>query len=200
MAAAIEAADAALKSANVTLIGIELTKGDGMVLVKLEGDVGAVKAAVESAKHAASLVNKVYATKVIPRPAEGIDKIVFSKETRLASKVAQVAPEGRFSECSPHSENLETQETPEETQEEVILVAEESFEAPVEAIEGATEEKALAELSLSGSISGSEEPPLLGSFPDPSRPGICNYCQDPECPRRKGDPRDWCKMHHQDKN
>lgn len=157
MAAAIEAADAALKSANVSLIGIELTKGDGMVLVKLEGDVGAVKAAVESAKHAASLVNKVYATKVIPRPAEGIDKIVFSKETRLATKAAEVAPEV----------------------------------AP---------EVALSEPSLSGSISGSEEPPLLGSYPDPTRPGICNYCQDPECPRRKGDPRDWCKMHHQDKN
>lgn len=180
MAAAIEAADAALKSANVSLIGIELTKGDGMVVVKLEGDVGAVKAAVESAKHAASLVNKVYATKVIPRPAEGIEKIVFSKETKGLG--------GRFSEGSAPSENLETPESPEEIAPEVILATEESFEMPSESFEALEEEKA------------SLEPSLFGSFPDPTRPGICNYCQDPECPRRKGDPRDWCKMHHQEKN
>ena len=45
---AIEAADAALKAANVTLIGYEKTKGGGLIVVKLRGDVGAIKAAVEA--------------------------------------------------------------------------------------------------------------------------------------------------------
>ncbi|WP_313626785.1 BMC domain-containing protein, partial [Atlantibacter hermannii] len=45
MAAAVEAADAAMKSANVNLVGYELTKGGGMVTVKLEGEIGAINAA-----------------------------------------------------------------------------------------------------------------------------------------------------------
>ncbi|MCV5695846.1 BMC domain-containing protein, partial [Escherichia coli] len=45
MSAAVEAADAAMKSANVSLVGYELTKGGGMVTVKLEGEVGAINAA-----------------------------------------------------------------------------------------------------------------------------------------------------------
>ena len=48
MSAAVEAADAAMKSANVSLVGYELTKGGGMVTVKLEGEVGAINAAGSS--------------------------------------------------------------------------------------------------------------------------------------------------------
>ena len=43
---AIEAADAMVKSANVTLVGYEKI-GSGLVTVMVRGDVGAVKAAVE---------------------------------------------------------------------------------------------------------------------------------------------------------
>ena len=46
---AVEAADAAIKSANVELIGYEFAKGSGMTVVKVEGDVGAVKAAIAAA-------------------------------------------------------------------------------------------------------------------------------------------------------
>ena len=52
MSAAVEAADAAMKSANVSLVGYELTKGGGMVTVKLEGEVGAINAAVAAARQA----------------------------------------------------------------------------------------------------------------------------------------------------
>lgn len=61
MSAAVEAADAAMKSANVSLVGYELTKGGGMVTVKLEGEVGAINAAVAAAISAASRVGEVYA-------------------------------------------------------------------------------------------------------------------------------------------
>ena len=65
LVAATEAADAAVKSANVNLIGYELTKGNGMITVKIEGDVGAVKAAVAAANSSASNVGDVYAVHVI---------------------------------------------------------------------------------------------------------------------------------------
>ena len=65
---AVEAADAAIKSANVDLIGYEFAKGSGMTVVKVEGDVGAVKAAIAAASMAASKVGKVAATRVIPVP------------------------------------------------------------------------------------------------------------------------------------
>ncbi|SOC09378.1 BMC domain-containing protein [Rhodobacter maris] len=81
LAAAVTAADAAVKSANVTLVGYELTKGDGMAVVKLRGDVGAVKAAIEAAQAAAGRVGRVVATRVIARPADGLKGIVESRET-----------------------------------------------------------------------------------------------------------------------
>jgi len=81
LVAAVEAADAAVKSANVHLIGYELTRGDGMVTVKIEGDVGAVNAAISAAASAAGNVNRVYSTRVIPRPAQGTDAMVFTSST-----------------------------------------------------------------------------------------------------------------------
>lgn len=68
LAAAIEAADAASKAANVTVLGYENSKGGGMIAVKLAGDVGAVKAAVAAGSAAAQRIGKVAATHIIPRP------------------------------------------------------------------------------------------------------------------------------------
>lgn len=90
LAAAIEAADTCMKSANVELIGYELTKGFGMVTVKIKGDVSAVKSAIESAKMKAAAVNTVFATLVIPRPADKLHIIVESNEVvGLKSKFKQ---------------------------------------------------------------------------------------------------------------
>ena len=79
---AVEAADAAVKSANVDLIGYEFAKGSGMTVVKVEGDVGAVKAAIAAAYVAASKVGKVAATRVIPRPAAGLEAMVRNGDTK----------------------------------------------------------------------------------------------------------------------
>lgn len=78
---AVEAADAAMKSANVDLVGYELTKGGGLVTVKLTGDVGAMNAAVAAGVAAANRIGQVYAWKVIPRTAAGIDALIASGET-----------------------------------------------------------------------------------------------------------------------
>lgn len=81
MVSAIEAADVAVKSANVSLLGYELTKGSGMVTIKLEGDVAAVRAAVEAAWEAAKRVGNVYSKHIIARPHDELEKIIHSKET-----------------------------------------------------------------------------------------------------------------------
>ena len=81
LAAGIEAADAAVKSANVELIGYELTMGGGWTTIKIAGDVGAVNAAVASAKAAASKVGAVVSAHVIARPSSGLDGMVINKRT-----------------------------------------------------------------------------------------------------------------------
>lgn len=86
LSAAIAAADTAVKSANVTLVGYELTKGGGLVAVKILGEVGAVNAAIAAASIAAAKVGQVYATKVIARVAEGIDLIINSNDTKIQAQ------------------------------------------------------------------------------------------------------------------
>jgi len=73
---AIEAADAAMKAANVRLVGYEKTRGGGLVIVKVRGDVGAVRAAVEAAVISASKVGKIYGYHVIPRPNDETERII----------------------------------------------------------------------------------------------------------------------------
>jgi len=64
---AVEAADAMVKAANVTLIGHKLS-GAGLVTVMVRGDVGAVKAAVDAGAAAAKAVGELVSVHVIPRP------------------------------------------------------------------------------------------------------------------------------------
>ena len=75
LVAAIEAADAMLKAANVVLIGTEKI-GSGLVSVMVRGDVGAVKAAVEAGSSSASKLGELIATHVIPRPHGDVEKIL----------------------------------------------------------------------------------------------------------------------------
>ena len=76
LAAGIEAADAAVKSANVELVGYELTKGGGWTTIKILGDVGAVKASVDAGAAAAANVGQVVSQHVIPRPHTDVEKIL----------------------------------------------------------------------------------------------------------------------------
>ena len=73
--AAIEAADAMTKAAEVALVGTEKI-GSGLVTVMVRGDVGAVKSAVESGSAAASRLGELVATHVIPRPQTDVEKIL----------------------------------------------------------------------------------------------------------------------------
>ena len=75
LTAAIEAADAMTKSAEVKLIGTEKI-GSGLVTVMVCGDVGAVKASVESGSEAAGRLGELVAAHVIPRPHSDVEKIL----------------------------------------------------------------------------------------------------------------------------
>lgn len=75
LVAAIEAADAMVKAANVTLIGSEYV-GGGFVTVMVRGDVGAVKAATDAGAAAARRVGELASVHVIPRPAEDVEMIL----------------------------------------------------------------------------------------------------------------------------
>jgi microcompartment protein CcmL/EutN len=65
--AALAAADAMVKAANVLIVGREQV-GDGLVAVTVVGDVGAVKAATEAGADTASTVGELVSVHVIPRP------------------------------------------------------------------------------------------------------------------------------------
>ncbi len=75
LVAAVEAADAMVKAANVTLIGKEMV-GGGLVTVMVRGDVGAVKAATDAGAAAADRVGELVSVHVIPRPHAEVEIIL----------------------------------------------------------------------------------------------------------------------------
>ena len=77
LVASIEAADAMVKAANVTLIG-KVHVGGGLVTVMVRGDVGAVKAATDAGAAAAERVGELVSVHVIPRPHEEVEFILPS--------------------------------------------------------------------------------------------------------------------------
>jgi ethanolamine utilization protein EutM len=71
--AALAAADAMVKAANVTIVARQEV-GDGLVSVVVRGDVGAVKAATEAGAETASTVGELLSVHVIPRPHSELDR------------------------------------------------------------------------------------------------------------------------------
>src|SRR5581483_288944 len=88
LVALVEASDAAVKAANVTLIGWQKI-GSGLVTAFLVGDVAAVKAAVDAGAAAAGRVGEVVGVQVIPRPHEDLGTVM-----PLAGKQAATASVG----------------------------------------------------------------------------------------------------------
>lgn len=78
LVAAIEAADAMVKAAQVTLVSRQLV-GDGLVTVVVKGEVGAVKTAVEAGAQAAQRVGELVSQHVIARPDEAVEAIMVVK-------------------------------------------------------------------------------------------------------------------------
>lgn len=161
-AAAVEGADAAVKAANVRLLGYELTRGGGMVMVKLSGDVAAVQAAVTAGAVAASRVGKVVSKLVIPRPHGDLDKLIRTPETVGAGK-------------KPVQAQKEAMQAPAEPEPSAAT-------APQPGPQGALPQEEYPEPVL----------PLAAGENKGPVPEVCNLCGDPACPRRKGEPRSRC--------
>ena len=104
--AAIEAADAMVKTANVTLLGKERTD-PALITVKIVGETAAVRAAVEAGAAAAQKVGELVSKHVIPRPAEGMEMLIFAQLGRSEEDI-----EDTFAEQS--HEEPEHDEIPEE--------------------------------------------------------------------------------------
>ena len=85
MVALIEAADAMVKAAKVTLVGWEKI-GSGYVTVLCRGDVAAVKAATDAGAAAARRIGELIAVHVIPRPHSNLDDIFSINPPKAAAK------------------------------------------------------------------------------------------------------------------
>ena len=163
LAAAIEAADAAVKSANVVLVGYELTKGDGMVVVKVQGEVGAVNAAVAAGVAAAAKVSRVASSRVIARPARGIEKLVINADT-VGSQFAVAASCRERCVAEPVSYPEEKPAKKAEPESDVALVVEGSLEREPQTRKEASEEDLSGALADSASESDARNPEVRGSL------------------------------------
>lgn len=86
---AIEAADAMVKTAHVILLGKERTD-PAMITIKIIGETAAVQSAVEAGASAAQKVGHLISKHVIPRPAEGMEDLIFAKASRSEDEVAHL--------------------------------------------------------------------------------------------------------------
>jgi len=94
LVAMIEAADAMVKTAKVTLVGYEKVDA-GLVTAIVRGEVGAVKAAVEAGAAAARKVGEVVSTHIIPRPHSEVDEgipVIHTGETNRKPISGSVNP------------------------------------------------------------------------------------------------------------
>lgn len=134
LVASIEAADAMVKAASVTLIS-KTHVGGGLVTVMVEGDVGAVKAATDAGAAAAERVGELISVHVIPRPAADVAHIL----DRRPEPKPEPEPEPPAPEPEPEPEVPETE--PEEAAHTEEMKEEQPEEAP-------TEKMDLSELTL----------------------------------------------------
>lgn len=133
MVPAVEALDSALKAANVSRLDV-VKVGGGLVSVLIEGDVGAVRAAVDAAQAAAEKIGTVISTHVIPRPAAEV--------TEMITPDPEPQPE-KSEQPKDNHEEREKAEQPEDSSEETEEVKEEPAEQQ-EADKEETEEKKTA--------------------------------------------------------
>ncbi len=120
LVAMIEAADAMVKAANVTLVGYEKI-GAGFVTAIVRGDVAAVKAATDAGAAAARRVGELVSVHVIPRPHGEVERVLptngrtgYSPDERAVgggsgSSAGQLGEgdQGRSLQASPRENNKE---------------------------------------------------------------------------------------------
>ncbi len=140
LSCAVEAADAMVKAADVTLVELETARGNGMMTIKVTGNVSAVSASIESGKAVAAMFGALVSADVIARPAKDIGKVflqdgqkerpVFFREKQLeeVKEESDAGTEETALAAEPPTESAETvqDDGPAETQEFSAPVLEET--------------------------------------------------------------------------
>lgn len=107
---AVEALDSALKAANVTRLDVVKVRG-GLVTVLVEGDVGAVKAAMDASAAAAERIGTVVSVHVIPRPASDVERMLKGPGGGPKADPPKAEPEPKEPEPKePEPEELKAEE------------------------------------------------------------------------------------------
>lgn len=212
---AIEAADTCIKASNVQLIGYEKVTS-GLVTVKVQGDVGAVKAAIEAAKVCAGKVGVIVSTIIIPRPALGVQPIIFStqgnkrtdqedqlikeqtvNQTILSKEHSNYNQEKSISikdKIVPNSAALNKMEQiiEKDDSKKIKNTMKDTIDE-VSNLSSTDELIQVVDLSIVQEENVEKAPPkglkMITS--------TCNLCDDENCTREKGQPRTLC-LHHQE--
>jgi microcompartment protein CcmL/EutN len=192
--AAIAAADAATKAANVQLLGYDLATG-GLVTVKLRGDVGAVQAAVRAGAQVGAQVGQVVSTHVIPRPHTDLQALtaqlvrgpaVVSTPEPAAVKPRQPRQKKEVPPLVPVAEpeaSVLVEETP-----LPVVVAQEVI---VDEAGDVTFVEEVVEVEETGETLAQK---IVVEAASAAAVEVCNLCADPACPRRRGQAHRLC-MH-----
>ena len=126
LVAAVEALDSALKAANVSLADMVRVKG-GRVTVLVEGDVAAVKAAIDASQAAAERVGSVVNVHVIPRPDPSVGQMLAGGQGSFRREKNPSEPESEESPVQTEIRYATPEETP-EIREEPEKVSKETSE------------------------------------------------------------------------
>lgn len=143
---AVEALDSALKAANVTRLDVVKVRG-GLVTVLVEGDVGAVKAAMDASAAAAERIGTVVSVHVIPRPASDVERMLKG-------------PGGGSKADPPKAEPEPKEPEPKEPEPEELKAEEPKAEQPEADLEPETPEPEAPE----------PEEPAQAAMPEPAEP------------------------------
>ncbi len=163
LALAINTADAMAKSAAVTLVGIDTAKGGGWMTIKITGDVAAVNAALSTGAALAEKHSGLVAKALLARPDE-----------QLLQQVVPTTPVKQpQAEPAPVAEPVTASEPEAEVQPATSFTVTEVVESASEVSEFGVQETEPEAAPHEGLVT-------------------CNLCQDPLCPRQKGEPRNKC--------
>ena len=201
LTAGISVADAALKAANVRLLGYEVLPGFGWVNIKICGDVGAVNAAVAAGTAAASLFSAEYCKLVIPRPHEDTMKLVNSilhpmkPDPEVSSAFTNEKKEEKESGEDTNATEMVMEESVPEEAEVTEAKAEETETEETETEETKVEDTEVEDTEAEEAETAKEEEAVVMPV---RREATCNLCNDVNCLRKRGQPRKLC-IHYSDK-
>jgi len=184
LASAIVVADTMAKTASVTIVGIESCKGGGWQTIKVVGDVAAVQAALSSGSELAKRTNSFIAMKTLSRP----DQVVFDTwGVNSAQRKAKVS--GVENPEKEASEPVVAATADEETTSDEPGNDKETYVTEYDIVT----EEVIAENQPVENLQPFAEPALEDKAEDDIEPeATCNLCNDPLCPRVKGEPHSKC--------